>query len=221
MDTEKLPIVITVGHQFGSGGREIGKLLADTFGMKYYDKELLADAARKAGVDQEFFERNDERAPSFLDGLFSFSHGMNPISLYAGSSLISDDNLYRAQSEFIEELAHKDHCVIVGRTADYILREHPRMVSVFVHAPADVCAERIMRRQPELTKEKARARFHKMNKLRANYYNFYTDKTWGMASSYDLTIDTSKVSAADIVDIIAAYCRSRFGDDIPEGMKKK
>lgn len=214
MDKDKQPLVITVGRQFGSGGRELGKLLADTFGLRYYDKELLADAAAKAGLDKEFFEKSDERAPSFLDGLFAFSHGLSPLSFYTGSTSISDDSIYRAQSDFIEELATREPCVIVGRTADYVLREHPRMVSVFVHAPVEECVKRIVGREPSMAPEKARARFYKVNKLRANYYNFYTDKNWGMASSYDMTVDTSKISMSDVVKLIGEYARMRFGDDV-------
>ncbi|MBO4943878.1 MAG: cytidylate kinase-like family protein [Muribaculaceae bacterium] len=208
------PLVITVGRQFGSGGRELGKLLADTFGMKYYDKELLADAARRAGLDPRFFEKSDERVPSFLDGLFAFSHGMSPMSMYVGSTSISDDSIYRAQSDFIEELAQRESCVIVGRTADYVLRDHPRVVSVFVHAPAEVCGRRIMSREPSLTLEKAIAKHHKINKLRSNYYNFYTDKEWGQAGSYDLTIDTSKLPMDAVVGVIRAYIEARFGAPI-------
>ena len=205
-----LPVVITVGRQFGSGGRELGKHLAEAFGFKYYDKELLSEAARKAGMNPAFFERNDERAPSFLNGIFSFSFGFAPTNVYAGSSSISDDSLYRAQSDFIHDLAQSDSCVIVGRSSDYVLRDHPRCVNVFVHAPIEECVRRIVSRQPGLTPEKAKAHAEKVNRLRANYYNFYTDKTWGAASSYDITFDTSKMSMADITEVIREYIRRRF-----------
>lgn len=213
MAQNRSPIVITVGRQFGSGGRELGRKLAEKLGFKYYDKELLSEAAAQAGVDKAFFERNDERFPSFLNGIFSFSFGLNSVNCYAGSTLISDDSLYRAQSDFIHSLAEKDSCVIVGRTADYVLRDHERVVNVFVHAPVDCCVKRILERSEEkLTEEKARAKAMKVNKLRANYYNFYTDKTWGDAASYDLTFDTSKLPIDDIVDIISDYINRRFRD---------
>lgn len=103
------------------------------------------------------------------------------MNCYAGSTSISDDSLYRAQSDFIHSLAEKEPCIIVGRTADYVLRDHGKLVNIFVHAPAEKCAARIMAREEEnLTEEKARAKANKINKLRANYYNFYTDKTWGL-----------------------------------------
>lgn len=207
------PIVITIGRQFGSGGRELGRKLADRLGFEYYDKELLHQAAQHAGVGCEFFERNDERFPSFLNGIFSFAFGLNNVSCYTGSTSISDDSLYRAQSDFIHSLAEKKSCIIVGRTADYVLRDHERAVNIFVHAPLDSCARRIMAREEEhLTIEKARAKAGKINRLRANYYNFYTDKTWGAAESYDLSLDTSLMSMDHLVEVIVDYLRRRFTD---------
>lgn len=207
-EMEKL--VITIGRQFGSGGRELGKRLAKALNYGYYDKELLNEAAKRAGVSAEFFEKKDERFPTFLNGLFSFSLGFNPINYYAGSTSISDDSLYRAQSDFIHSLAERESCVIVGRTADYVLRDHRMTINLFVHAPMEHCVARIMSRDSNLTSDKARAKAERINKLRANYYNFYTDKTWGAASSYDLTIDTSLMSPDDIVAVIVDYAHRRF-----------
>lgn len=203
-------VVITIGRQFGSGGRELGKRLAEAFGFKYYDKELLSEAARRAGISTEFFEKNDERFPSFLNGLFSFAFGMSPTNYYAGSTSISDDSLYRAQSDFIHSLATEGPCVIVGRSADYVLRDHPYAVNLFVHASMDDRVARIRRREPELTPEKARSKAEKINRLRANYYNFYTDKTWGAAESYDLTFNTSLMAMDDIVELVRCYLSLRF-----------
>ncbi len=211
-DPHKHPTVIAIGRQFGSGGRELGRRIADRLGIKYYDKELLIEAARKAGMSSEFFERSDEKFPSFLSGIFSFALGYNSMSLYAGSSSISDESIYRAQSDFIKSLGSNESCVIVGRTADYVLRDHPRLVSVFVHAPMEQCVERIMRRGDYESVDKARNHAAKINRLRSEYYNFYTDKTWGAASSYDMTVDTSLLSMDDIADIIITYLSKRFKD---------
>lgn len=207
-------VVITVGRQFGSGGREFGLRLATRYGLKYYDKELLSEAARRSGVAREFFEKSDERAPSFVDGLFSFAVGMNPLSYFQGSTAIGDDSIYRAQSDFIHQLAHQESCVIVGRTADYVLRDDPHLVSIFVHADEDDAIERICRREPELTRDKARSRMNRINRLRANYYNFYTDKTWGAAASYDLTFNTSLLPMDQLVEFTADYIRRRFGIEL-------
>lgn len=203
--------VITIGRQFGSGGRELGKLLASTFGIEYYDKELLQEAAKQAGMSTEFFERSDERAPSFLSGMFAIGTGYNPASCYSCSPTFVGDGVYNAQNEFIRNIAKEKSCVIVGRSADYVLREHPRCLKIFVHSSDDDCIERIMRRGDKPTAEQARQIAHKTNKLRANYYNFYTDKRWGDAASYDLTLNTSLLKMEDAVAIIAEYIRRRFG----------
>lgn len=202
--------VVTIGRQFGSGGRELGRLIAEKLGIAFYDKELLRQAAHNAGVSVDFFERNDEKFPKFLSGMFSFTMGYSPYNAYAGSSSISDDNLYRVQSELIHNLAMKHSCVIVGRSADYVLRDFPRCVNIFVHAPMEARIARIMRRGDSITKEKAREIAEKTNKLRANYYNFYTDKVWGDAASYHLTIDSDSMSMDNVAELVCAYVRARF-----------
>lgn len=207
---ENMNFVITIGRQFGSGGRELGKLLASTFGIEYYDKELLQEAAKQAGMSPEFFAQSDERAPSFLSGMFAVGTGYNPASCYSCSSSLTGDSVYCAQSEFIRKIANEKSCVIVGRSADYVLREHPRCVNIFVHSSEEDCIARIMRRGDKPTPEQARTIAHKTNKLRANYYNFYTDKRWGDAASYDLTLNTSLLKMEDAVAIIAEYIRRRF-----------
>ena len=207
---ENKNFVITIGRQFGSGGRELGKLLASMFGIEYYDKELLQEAAKQAGMSPEFFAQSDERAPSFLSGMFAVGTGYNPASCYSCSSSLTGDSVYCAQSEFIRKIANEKSCVIVGRSADYVLREHPRCVNIFVHSSEEDCIARIMRRGDKPTPEQARTIAHKTNKLRANYYNFYTDKRWGDAASYDLTLNTSLLKMEDAVAIIAEYIRRRF-----------
>jgi hypothetical protein len=206
----KKNFVITIGRQFGSGGRELGKILAEKLGVTYYDKELLGQAAKNAGVSEEFFEKSDEKFPNFFSGLFSFAMGYNPYTLYTGASSISDDSLYRAQCDFIRQVADERSCVIVGRSADYVLRDHPAHISVFVHADMNSCVKRIMKRGDKTTPEQARALAEKTNKLRANYYNFYTDKQWGDASSYDLTIDSSKMPMEEVADVIIEYLNRRL-----------
>jgi len=210
MIMDKNNFVITIGRQFGSGGRELGMCLAKKLGIAYYDKELLLEAAKKAGVSEEFFKRSDEKFPKFLNGIFSFSMGYNPYTVYTGSTSISDDNLYRAMSDLIHSLAEESSCVIVGRSSDYVLRDHPRCINVFVHAPIEECVKRIMNRGDSLTEQQARSLAEKTNKLRASYYNFYTDKTWGDAKTYDLTVDSSKMPMDDVADVVCDYVRRRL-----------
>ncbi len=208
-DTGKPPFVITVGRQFGSGGRELARALADELGIAYYDKELLAESAKLAGIEPEFFEQKDERFPSFLHGIFSFTMGVTPMCYYTGGGSITDDSLYKAVSDFLTSEAQKRSFVVVGRTADYILRDHPRVVNLFLHAPMEECVRRITSRQKELTPEKAEAIAKRTNRWRADYYNFFTDKAWGDAKSYDLTIDTSRMPMDKIVQMVKHYLKLR------------
>lgn len=203
------PFVITVGRQFGSGGRELARALADELGIAYYDKELLVESAKLAGIEPEFFEQKDERFPSFLHGIFSFTMGVTPMCYYTGGGSITDDSLYKAISDFLTTEAEKRSFVVVGRTADYILRDHPRVVNLFLHAPMGECVKRITSRADALTPEKAEAMAKRTNRWRADYYNFFTDKQWGNAASYDLTIDTSLMTMPQIVELVKHYLKLR------------
>lgn len=213
MTTENF--VITIGRQFGAGGRELGRTIASKLGIAYYDKELLVEAAKEAGVSPEFFEKADERFPSFISGLFSFNLGSNPISYYAGSTSISDDSIYKAQCDVIRSLASRGSCVIVGRSADYVLRDYPKVANIYVHAPIDVRCRRIIDRSGDSDTcqnlARVRAQAERTDKLRANYYNFYTDKRWGDARSYDLTLDSSQLQMDALADVVIAYIKARWG----------
>ncbi|MDE6487273.1 MAG: cytidylate kinase-like family protein [Muribaculaceae bacterium] len=202
---------ITVGRTFGSGGRVLGRLIADRLGISFYDKRLLLEAARQSGVAPEYFERNDERMPRFISGVFSFAHGYNPMAWYSDPTSISSDSIYKAQCDFIRELAARESCVIVGRTADYVLRDVPGVINIFVHAPERDCISRIIERHDALSPDEARALARRANKLRSSFYNFYTDKTWGDASSYDLTVDSSLMPMERLADFIISYVRLRLG----------
>ena len=200
--------VVTIGRQFGSGGREIGRLVADKLGITYYDKELLIEAARQSGVSEHIFEAADERSPRFFANIWSFNLGLNSGSYFMGDTPLSDDHIYRAQSEVMTTLADRGPCVIVGRTADYVLRNHCRVVSVFIHANSDACVARIMSRGDCSNEEQARSLMEKKSRLRAEYYNFYTDKRWGEAASYDLTIDSSLLGTEATAELIVQFVRS-------------
>lgn len=197
----------------GSGGRALGRKLAERLGIAFYDRELLLDAAKRSGLCPQMFERNDERRPHFISGLFSFNMGLGPVSTLTSSS-ISDDALYKAQCDFIHEIAQKSACVIVGRTADYVLRDTPNVVNIFIHADIDDCVERMLRRDATLTREQARRVAEKTNKLRAGFYNFYTDKRWGDSGSYDLTFNSSTMSLDDIADMVIDYLHRRFRNHV-------
>lgn len=201
---------IAIGRQYGSGGREIGRLVADMLGIKYYDKELLTESAKASGVKPELFEAADERTPSFFANLWSFNLGFNSGSYLIGNSPLSDDNIYKAQSNVMKNLAEQSSCVIVGRSADYVLRNHPYLISVFIHSSLEDRIIRIMNRTDIDSAEKAREIAEKKDKLRSSYYNFYTDKTWGASASYDLSIDSSKLPTHVVAQIIVDYVKARL-----------
>lgn len=198
--------VITIGRSFGAGGRELGHALAQKLGFAYYDKELLSEAASHSGLDASLFEKNDERAPGFLSGILPLNMGYNALAWYAGPSSSTSQGVYHAQSDFIRHIAMQGPCVIVGRTADYVLRDFPGLVSVFLHAPEQACVDRIMGRS-SIAKEEALSTLRRTNKLRSEFYNFYTDRTWGDAATYHLSFDTSRMPVADLVEIIIDYLR--------------
>ena len=207
--TQGLPqlYTITIGRSFGAGGRAVGRLLADRLGIEYYDKELLVQAASRAGMDCGLFEKNDERAPGFLAGVMPMSMGYSPLAWYAGPGAAGSQAVYTAQSDFIRHLADTRPCVIVGRTADYVLRDRPNVLSVFLHAPEDECIRRILRRDDCQCPDKARQLLRKTNRLRAEFYNFYTDRTWGAADTYHLTLDSSALTTEDTVDTIIEFLK--------------
>ena len=204
--------VITIGRQYGSGGREIGRMVADTLGIEYYDKELLTEAAKSSGVNQELFEAADERTPSFFSNLWSFNLGFNTGAYLLGNTPMSDDSIYSAQCSVMKQLAERSSCVIVGRSADYVLRANPRLVSVFIHASMEARVARIMGRGDCETADAAKTLAAKKDKLRSSYYNFYTDKIWGDAASYDLSIDSSKLSSQEVCKMIVDYVHLRLKD---------
>lgn len=181
--------VICLGRQYGSGGHNVGKHLSQMLGIDYYDKEIIEKASARSGIKSEYFERADEKAPGTLShmlstGLFSVG-GATPYT-----NTLSNDNIFMHQSRVIRSLAGKGSCIIVGRCADYILRDMPHVFSVFVSAPMEARIKRIMSREG-LDAKKAAEKAKKMDKLRKGYYNYYTDKTWGDADSYQLLVDTS------------------------------
>ncbi|MDY6106307.1 MAG: cytidylate kinase-like family protein [Candidatus Limisoma sp.] len=202
--------VITVGRQFGSGGHDIGRRLAERLGISFYDKELLLEAARQSGMNPELIKKTDERLPSFYIGNLSMSIGYYIQPFHSSASTIYYEAIQSAVRQMIEQLAEKESCVVVGRCADYLLRHNPNCINIFISAPIDDCAERVARRL-SINLSDARDKVEKENKLRADYYNFYTDRQWGQADTYDLCIDSSKISEDAAIDIIIAYAKARLG----------
>lgn len=188
---------ITIGREIGSGGREIGKKLSEKLGYAYFDNNLLTLAAKESGLCPEEFIKADESNEMLSRRSLSL-----PFSAYMSSeTLLSPEKLFQIQSEVILNLAKKKSCVFIGRCADYVLRERQDCLSVFITASELDCIKRIAKRQKISLKQADEVR-HKINKRRAAYYNFYTEKKWGDADSYDMSINSSLLGIDGTVDMI-------------------
>lgn len=196
--------IITIGRQFGSGGRAIGEKLAEKLGVRFYDKELISMAAKESGMSPDVFKQVDEKAANSL--LYSLSMGM--YNFGSGFSAMGDlpvnDKLYMLQHKIIRKIADEESCVIVGRCADYVLKDRTDCVNIFIYADMEY------RKQESIKKhgiDPARAEhiINKTDKSRANYYSFYSGQKWGAVENYDLCIDSSKLAEDKIVDLIAEY----------------
>ena len=202
--------VITIGRTFGSGGRALGRAIADKLGIGFYDKQLLVKAAEKAGYNIEYIEKNDERAPSVMGSSIPFSFGFYPMSWIGNPGGGGSDSTYSAQCDLMHELAESEPCVIVGRSADYVLRDLPNVVNIFVHAPIEECVRRITSRGDVTRETDAKALAERTNKLRANFYNFYTDKRWGYAESYDLCVNSALMPIDALADYVIEFIKQRL-----------
>lgn len=196
-------VIVTIGRQFGSGGHEIGEKLAKKLGIKFYDKELIKLIAKQSGLCEKVLESYDEKPTNSL--LYSIVMDIYPSVMYTGPTI--DQQVYQANYDTIKKLAESS-CVIVGRCADYILRDCPELVSVFVHADSDFRAARIAE-EYQLPDAKVRDMLIKTDKKRASYYNFQSEKKWGMAGSYNLCLGSSSIGIDGSVDIIENYIRHR------------
>ncbi len=203
--------VITIGRQFGSGGREIGEKLAARYDIKFYDKELLKRAAKDSGICPELFENNDEKpTSSFLYNLVTDTYAFGYSSPYVEMPL--SHKVFLAQFDTIKKIASEGPCVIVGRCADYALGEFTNTLSLFINAPLEDRIERIRSKYKEENDlSKLKDMIIKNDKARANYYNYYSSKKWGRADSYDLCINSSILGIDGSVDMIADFI-DRFGE---------
>ena len=195
-------IFITIGRQFGSGGHQVGRKLAKELGLKIYDKELLKLVAEESGICEKVLENYDEKPTSSL--LYSIVMDVYPSMNYVGTTL--NQQIYQAQYDAIRRLGERESCVIVGRGADYILRDCKDLTSVFVHAPLDFRVKRVAEFE-HITEAKARDMVIKADKKRASFYNFQTEKKWGAVDSYNLAVDTSDLGIDGAVKLIQQYIR--------------
>ena len=199
LDMEK-KIIINIGRQFGGGGLGVAVELGKRLGIPVYDKELITKAAQDSGFSAEFFEQTDEKKSFF--SLSSFFGGGYSVT----ENYMSDRGLFKMQSDTIERIAEQGSAIIVGRCADYILRDHDNTLNVFLTSPDEIRAERIAERK-DITIEAAAKLIEEKDKKRAEYYNYYTFGNWGVASNYDLCIDSSILGIEGTAEFIIDFAK--------------
>jgi hypothetical protein len=199
-------IIINVGRQLGSGGHDIGRMLALDFQAKYYDRELLNLAAKESGLSEKIFEQNDEKK-GFFRGLLNI--GTPHVSGGGYKPGLSQESLFQFQSDAIRKAAKESSCVFVGRCADYVLRDFGNTVNIFITASIEYRIGQIMNKQ-HLDYDQAKRFIEQKESKRADYYNYYTGKKWGSAESYDLCVDSSILGLMETEKLIAQFIRKRF-----------
>ncbi|MDR2426390.1 MAG: cytidylate kinase-like family protein [Endomicrobium sp.] len=203
--------VINIGREFGSGGFKIAEKLSKKMGINFYDKKLIELSAQKSGLCKEYFENSEEKTQIGLIGDLSgvasniFSAG------YCSKRYFIDEFLFKIQSDIIRQFARKESCIFVGRCADYVLREHPCAINVFICANIDDRVKRIMELRGEADFEKIKKEIEKTDKNRSKYYDFYTNKVWGAASSYHICINSSILGLDATACFIHSFAERRIG----------
>lgn len=205
-------IVITIARQYGSGGRTIAQMLSERLGIHYYDKELLRLASEDSGINEDLFRNADEKIKNTK--LFKIAHSVYHGELIPPESedFTSMENLFNYQAKIIKKLAEQDESyIIVGRCAEYVLKDYDNVLSVFIHAPKEYCLEQAAKKQSMSPKELEKY-VQKVDKRKADYHRYYTGLEWTDARNYDLCLDSSKLGFERCVDEIIAYMNVRFQD---------
>lgn len=196
--------IITIGRQFGSGGHEIAQAVSEALSIPLYDREIIVEAAKKSGLDENLFKNSEERSvSSFLYsivlGSYTPGNGMTGVPM-----MNMNDAIFQAQAQAIQSFAAQGSCVFVGRCADYVLRETPDCLHLFIYADLPQRIKRIQRLY-QLSEEKAEALITKTDKKRSNFYNYYTGQRWNAAENYDLCINSAPLGVQGTVETILAY----------------
>ena len=200
-------IVITIARQYGSGGREIGEKVAEALGIKHYDENLITLAAREGNLDETVASKADESAANSL--LYTLALGSNFFgsAMNFGYKPPLNDKLFLLQSDVIRRAAEEGSCVIIGRCADYVLREHPKRLSVFVYGDLASRKQRVMERHEGITEAQAIDLINKTDRRRSSYYNFYTGNKWGKYDNYHLAVNSSLLGIDKTAEMIANAAR--------------
>ena len=203
-------IVITIARQYGSGGKTVGKMIADELGIPFYSRDILRLASEDSGISEGLFGEADEKLKK--NPLLRLTKNVYDGALIPPESdgFVSDRNLFNYQAKIIKQLAETESCVIVGRCADFVLRDYPNVMSVFVHADEEFCFERAMERN-SMTPREMKKFITKVDKYRGDYYRHYTGRDWTDARNYDLCLNCGKLGFEKCKEEILAYRKVRFG----------
>lgn len=201
--------VITIARGYGSGGRTIGKMLSETLGIPYYDRDLLRLASDDSGINEQLFAKADEKLKKSL--LFKIARKEYKGELIPPDSddFVSNDNLFNYQAKIIKELAETESCIIIGRCADFVLKDCKNVVKVFVHAPLSDCINTLKEMTGKSEKELEK-QILAIDKHRAEYYKYYTGRNWEDAKNYDLCLNSSQLGFEKCVEIVKSYLDIRF-----------
>ena len=200
--------IITVSRQYGSGGRYVAKMLAEKFGIPFYDKELISLAAKESGLSETLFDGIDEKPTNSL--LYSLVMGIQSSKglYYQYNDMLNGDNVFKLQADVIKNISTEGPCIIVGRCADYILRNNPHLIKLFLYADSETRIKNLMARD-NMTEKEAASAVSKADKRRSNFYNFYTNNTWGDVNNYDLCLNTGTLSTDECVKTLVDYIAKR------------
>lgn len=202
--------VVNIGRQLGSGGREIGEKLAARLSIDFYDKELINLASEESGLCPEFFEKADEKASQgIIGGLFGLRFPFISDGAVPATNCLSNDALFKVQSDVIRRLASEKSCLFVGRCADYILREHPRCINIFISASSEDRIARLCSLH-SISESVAEEMMNKADKRRSEYYNYYSYKTWGAAATYHLCVDSSVLGIDATVEYVEEFVKRKL-----------
>lgn len=197
--------VITIARGFGSGGKTIGRLLAQRLDIDYYDNDLIRLASEESGINLELFGKADEQVKTNLFKRYNRSYGSKLIPPDS-DEFVSSDNLFNYQAKIIRDLADKQNCIIIGRCGDYILKDTENVIRLFVYADPKTCIKNVIDMYGVTPKE-AHERIVSLDRARAAYYKYYTGKNWDDVRNYDLCINTSSIGFDKAVDIIIDYMK--------------
>ena len=202
-------VVITIARQYGSGGKTVGEMLAKEMGIPFYNDNLLKMASEESGISEQLFRQLDEKLKSSLFNRVSLDIYTGELIPPESSDFVSEKNLFNYQAEIIKRLAKTQSCMIIGRAADFILKDYPNVVSVFVHGSKEFNLARAMEYN-SMTEEEMKKFIVKTDKYRADYYKHYTGREWTDARNYDLCLNSSKLGFQKCVEEIQAYIKVRF-----------